>query len=125
MPESSFCHHCFFFRGLMEISTMVQPDSEADVQRWLTATGVESLCQWDVIVFLNRHQTVLMAPDDLARLLCYRTASIVATLDALAAHELVRLSPKSTRARLYESRVPSEVSRQEALERLLVLGDHR
>src|SRR5262245_44782021 len=99
---------------------------DADVQRWLAATCVESLCQWDVIVFLYRHQTILMAPGDLARLMGYRTSTMMTTLDALAARQLVEVSSQSSAAaRLYRFVAPSEPKRREALESLFALGQHR
>ena len=103
---------------------MIRPDTiEADVQRWLETIGVESLCQWDVIVFLNRHQTILMSPEQLARRMGYPTATILGTLDSLAAHGFVRLFSGSSDARLYESTTPTEPSQHEALGQLLVLAD--
>jgi hypothetical protein len=31
--------------------------SEAAVKGWLNIVGIESLCQWDILLFLYRHQT--------------------------------------------------------------------
>ena len=105
---------------------MVQPGTiKDDVQRWLEAMGVESLCQWDVIVFLNRHQTILMSPEQLARRMGYQTAIILGTLDSLAAHGFVRLSSGSSSARLYQSTTPTDPPQQEALRQLLALGNDR
>lgn len=37
-----------FAREASKARTMTQPESvSADVQRWLAAIGVESLCEWD------------------------------------------------------------------------------
>ena len=104
-----------------------QPEpNEADVQRWLAAIRVESLCQWDVVVFLHRHRTILMSPADLARLMGYQAPIMLATLSTLAVRELIELSPHSSgAARLYRFAAPSEPSRRDALERLLTLGEHR
>jgi signal transduction histidine kinase len=35
-----------------------QPDLQ--VEGWLKTVGIESLCQWDVLVFLYRHQSSLV-----------------------------------------------------------------
>src|SRR5262245_2673615 len=53
--------------------TMAQNPSPSDpeVAGWLHTLGVASLCQWDVLVFLYRHQTTLLGAADLARLLGY------------------------------------------------------
>jgi hypothetical protein len=33
--------------------------TDAEVESWLQTLGVESLCQWDVLIFLFRHQSTL------------------------------------------------------------------
>ncbi len=106
---------------------MTQPEAvEADVHRWLATIRVESLCQWDVVVFLYRHQTILMSPDELARLMGYQTATMFGTLAILAAQELVEFSQRSSAAaRLYRFAEPSEPARRDALGRLLALAEHR
>src|SRR5262249_44679792 len=106
---------------------MTQPETvETDVQRWLAAIGVESLCEWDVLVFLYRHQTILMSPGHLAHLMGYEPSPVSAALDTLAAHELVEVSPQSiAAAQLYRFTAPLEAPQGDALKHLLALSEHR
>ena len=53
-----------------------QPDLQ--VEGWLKTLGIESLCQWDVLVFLYRHQPTLVRAEHIARLLGDATAEVVA-----------------------------------------------
>jgi hypothetical protein len=57
------------------------PPSDPEVAGRLHTLGVVSLCQWDVLVFLYRHQSTLLGAADLARLLGYPSDSIVVALD--------------------------------------------
>jgi hypothetical protein len=92
---------------------------------WLRTLGVASLCQWDVLVFLARHQTTLLGAVDLARLLGYATDAIVVALDVLDSLDLVVRSRVSQGARLYQFRIPPGSPRGEAFARLQALTAHR
>ena len=48
---------------------------DAEVEGWLKALGVDSLCQWDVLVFLCRHLASLVSAEHIARLLGYETGA--------------------------------------------------
>ena len=48
--------------------------SDADIDGWLHTLGITSLCQWDVLLFLYRHQTSLVGADSIARFLGYAKA---------------------------------------------------
>jgi hypothetical protein len=99
------------------------PDSE--VERLLTTLRVESLCQWDVLVFLYRHPTSLLGADAIARLLGYVADPVLAALDVLEALGLVVRSRVSQNVRLYQFTVPPEPPRGEAFARLLELAGDR
>ena len=99
------------------------PDTE--VAGWLSTLGVTSLCQWDVLVFLYRHQTTLLGAADLARLLGYPSDSIVVALDVLEALAFVMRSRVFQGARLYQFSVPLDSPGGEAFARLQALADHR
>src|SRR5215831_18520195 len=101
----------------------VPPDPE--ITGWLTTLGVTSLCEWDVLVFLYRHQTTLLGAAYLARLLGYPSNAIVAALDVLEARELVARSRVSQGARLYQFRVPPDTLRGAALAQLQALAADR
>jgi hypothetical protein len=105
---------------------MVQEHTpDAEVVGWLTTLGIASLCQWDLLVFLYRHQTSLVGADHLARLSGYASESVVAAMDALESLGLVGRSRVSQGARFYQFTVPSGSPRGEAFTRLLALASHR
>lgn len=101
------------------------PDPDNEVQGWLKTLGIESLCQWDVLVFLYRHQTSLVGADYLARLIGYATDPVVVALDALESQGFVERSRVSQGARLYQFTMPPIPPRGKAFERLLGLASDR
>ena len=98
-----------------------QPDLQ--VEGWLKTLGIESLCQWDVLVFLYRHQSTLVSAEHIARFLGYATAEVVAALDSLESSGLVQPSRVSQGVRLYQLTAPADPTRRDALERLMTLAD--
>src|SRR5262249_15114955 len=97
----------------------------SEVAGWLRTLGVTSLCQWDVLVILYRHQTTLLGAADLARLLGYPIDSIVVALDVLEVLALVARSRVSQGARLYQFSLPLGSPRGAAFTQLQTLADHR
>ena len=109
-----------------EFTVMAQETvADGDIDHWLQSVGVESLCQWDVLTFLYRHGTTLLLPKDLARLLGYRLDPVIVALDSLAALQILQWSAQSRGASSYWLIVRSVPSRNDALDRLLALSDHR
>ena len=98
-----------------------QPDLQ--VEGWLKTVGIESLCQWDVLVFLDRHPSILVSTEDIARFLGYATAEVIAALDSLESSGLVERSRVSQGVRLYQLTAPADPTRRDALERLMTLAD--
>jgi DNA-binding MarR family transcriptional regulator len=98
-----------------------QPDLQ--VEGWLKTLGIESLCQWDVLVFLYRHHSSLVSGEHIARFLGYATAEVVAALDSLESSGLVERSRVSQGVRLFQLTTPAEPRRREAGERLMTLAD--
>jgi hypothetical protein len=98
-----------------------QPDLQ--VEGWLKTLGIESLCQWDVLVFLYRHQSILVGAEHIARLLGDGTAEVVAALDSLESSGLVQPSRVSQGVRLYQLTAPADPTRHDALGRLMSLAD--
>jgi hypothetical protein len=99
--------------------------SDVEVAGWLKALGIESLCQWDVLVFLYRHQITLVSADYLARLLGYATDPVVIALDVLESLGFVERSRVSQGARLYQFTMPPVPPRGEAFQRLLNAANSR
>ena len=98
---------------------------DTEIAGWLSTLGVTSLCQWDVLVFLYRHQTTLLGAADLARLLGYASDTIVVSLDVLESWELVARSRISQGARLYQFHIPPGSPRSEVFARLQTLAADR
>ena len=100
-------------------------DKEPDVQveGWLKTLGIESLCQWDVLVFLYRHQSSLVSAEHIARFLGYATAEVVAAVDTVESSGLVERSRVSQGVRLYQLTAPADLTRRDALGRLMTLAD--
>ncbi|MBV8318672.1 MAG: MarR family transcriptional regulator, partial [Planctomycetaceae bacterium] len=98
---------------------------DSEVEGWLKTLGIDSLCQWDVLIFLDRHQTSLVGAEHLARLLGYSTELLVDALDVLVSLGLVGRSRVSQGARLYRFTPPSGSPHGEAFRRLLDLASHR
>jgi hypothetical protein len=99
------------------------PDHQ--VEGWLKTLGIESLCQWDVLVFLYRHPISLFGAEYLACLLGYASGPVVAALDVLEALRLVERSRVSQGVRLYRFTVPADRQRGDASERLFALANSR
>jgi len=101
-----------------------QPDLQ--VEGWLKTLGIETLCQWDVLVFLDRHPSSLVSTQDVAHFLGYATADVVAALDSVESSGLVERSRVSQEeVRLYQLTAPADPTRRDALERLMTLADSR
>jgi hypothetical protein len=101
------------------------PPPDPEVAGWLHTLGITLLCQWDVLVFLSRHQTTLLGAASLVRLLGYATEPMIAALDHLEALGLVERSRVSQGARFYQCTVPSLDPRREAFAQLQALAGDR
>jgi DNA-binding MarR family transcriptional regulator len=96
---------------------------DLQVEGWLKTLGIESLCQWDVLVFLDRHPSSLLSADHVALFLSYANAEVVAALDSLESSGLVERSRVSQGVRWYQLTAPLDPARRDALERLMTLAD--
>jgi DNA-binding MarR family transcriptional regulator len=94
------------------------------VEGWLETLGIESLCQWDLLVFLHRHQPSLVSAEHIARFLGHGTAELVAALDSVQSSGLIERSRVSqAEVRLYQLTAPADPMRRDALERLMTFAD--
>ena len=98
---------------------------DAEVEGWLKTLGIESLCQWDVLVFLNGHRISLFGAENFAPLLGYSSGPVAAALDFLESLGLVERSRVSQGVRLYRFIVPADPERGDALEQLFALANSR
>ena len=94
------------------------------IEEWLRTLGINTTSQWDVVVFLHRHRTALLNADNIARLMRYKTAPIIAALDSLETLGLVDRSRLSQGARLYQLSL-LDGPRGHAFEQLLALSESR
>jgi hypothetical protein len=93
------------------------------VEGWLKTLGIESLCQWDMLVFLHRHPSLLIGAENIPFFLGFPMAEAVAALDSLDSSGLVERSGVSQGVRLYEVTASADPARRDALERLMTLAD--
>ena len=98
-----------------------QPDLQ--VEEWLKTLGIESLCQWDLLIFHCRHQPSLLRAEDIARFLGPATAHVVAALDRLESLGIVEGSRVSHGVRLYQVTASMDPARRDALDGLMTLAD--
>jgi hypothetical protein len=82
--------------------------SDAEIDGWLKTLGIASLCQWDVLVFLYRHQTSLVSADFIARLLGYASGPVIAALEVLEFLGILERFRVSQIVRLYKFTAPSD-----------------
>ena len=104
---------------------MMDPENALylQVQGWLKTLSIQSLCQWDVLVFLYRHQPTLASTEHIALFVGYATAEVVAAPDSVESSGLVERSRVSQGVRLYQLTAPADPTRRDALERLMTLAD--
>lgn len=77
------------------------------IKECLNILGISLLCDWDVLVFLYRHQTSLASAEQIGRLLGYPSTAVGDALDRLESQGLVQRSRSSQGVRLYRL-IPSE-----------------
>ena len=100
-------------------------ETDVQVEGWLKTLGIGSLCQWDMLVFLQRHPSLLIGTENIPFFLGYAMAEAVAALDSLDSLGLVERSRVSQGVRLYEVTASADPARRDALGRLMTLADSR
>src|SRR5713226_8339517 len=103
--------YCRRLYSLCSITMAQDNQPDLQVEGWLKTLGIESLCQWDVLVFLYRHQSSLVGADQIALFLSYANAEVVAALDSLECSGLVERSRVSQGVRLYQLTAPADPTR--------------
>ena len=98
---------------------------DLQVKGWLKTLGIESLCQWDMLVFFQGHQMSLLGPAYLASLLGYEIGPVAAALDVLESLRLVERSRVSQGVRMYRFTMAADPQRRDASERLFALANSR
>jgi hypothetical protein len=96
------------------------------VQGYLESLGISLIGDWDVLVFLYRHQASLASTEQIARLLGYPGNVVGDALDTLESLRLVQRSRDSHGVRLYQF-VFSEVHLppESCFRQLMTLAENR
>ena len=95
------------------------------VDGWLDILQISTLTEWDVLVFLYRHGTILVKAEQIAQLVGYDKEPVGKALDSLVSLGLVRRSRSSQGVRFYRFDVPRNFSFQQSTEELLNLSEER
>jgi DNA-binding IclR family transcriptional regulator len=101
-----------------------EPQDVTVTERFQTL-GLELLTEWDVLVFLYRHAASLCNAAQIAQLIGYDKAEIVAALHKLDALGLIQRSRVSQGIRFYRFSAPAEPSRYACFLELMNLAQNR
>jgi DNA-binding IclR family transcriptional regulator len=106
---------------------MIEPKDAAGsvVERYLQVLGVQYLVEWDVLVYLYRHQPSLINAQQISHLLDYGTSAIADALNALESLGLIERSQARQGVRWHRLTTPEDPQVREAFERLMLLDDLR
>jgi hypothetical protein len=94
---------------------------DTEIDGCLDTWGISLLDEWDVLVFLHRHQTTLTDVERMGALLGYSKPVVSKALEKLETAGLVRRSRPSRGVRLYQLVSSVDSSRQACFELLLKL----
>ena len=110
------------------LANTVEQEKSLDllVQGCLESLGISLIGDWDVLVFLYRHQASLASTEQIARLLGYPDNVVGEALDTLESLSLVQRSRDSQGVRLYQF-VFSEVHLppESCFRQLMTLAENR
>jgi hypothetical protein len=95
------------------------------IEEWLSLLGIQSLCQWEVFVFLYHQRVSLVSVEQIASLVRHPTETVVAALSRLETLKLVECSRVQSGVRFYQFTVTPDTSRLVALDHLLGLVESR
>jgi DNA-binding MarR family transcriptional regulator len=107
---------------------VVDRDKSPDIliHECLEDLGVSLLGDWDVLMFLYRHQFSLANADQIARLLGHPSKAVGEALERLESQALIQRSRSSQGARFYRFKFSEAQSAPEScLRRLLSLAETR
>ena len=105
---------------------MVEQDqsSDASVQGYIEDSGLVSLAELDVLVFLFRHQSSLPSAEQIARLLGHPSDAVGTAIENLEGHKLVLKSRRSQGSFLLIF-FRNTAGLQQSLRQSIRLADHR
>jgi predicted transcriptional regulator len=95
------------------------------VDGWLDVLQISTVTEWDVLVFLHRHGTILVKAENVALLVGYDKDSVGKALDNFVSLGVVRRSRSSQGVRFYRFDVPLNSAIERSMEQLLRLSAER
>lgn len=96
------------------------------IYRWLAILSLESLVEWDVLVFLHRHAHILLLPtSEIPKLAGYDTDTTAKALHRLQQMGLARRAEMSASRSSFRPLAPAEELRRYALLQLMEVADSR
>jgi hypothetical protein len=98
---------------------------ERSVQSCLESVGIGLLCEWDVLVFVYRHNASLASTDQIARLIGYGNTVVGDALERLEGEKLIERSRSSQGAHLCRIPAWADAERWRCLQQLLSLSETR
>jgi hypothetical protein len=99
--------------------------SDEVIKEWLATLGVNSLYDWDTLVFLYRHHASLLSAEQIARMIGQDTSAVIAAVAALESLGLVKRSRTSQGVRLYQFTAPSDPGRGGAFAQIVSISNGR
>lgn len=107
---------------------MTEKDKSSNirVQECLKNLGISLLGDWDLLVFLYRHQASLASAEQIARLLGYPSKAVGEALDRLESQQLVARSRSSQGVRFYRFVLPeTHLAPKNCFRQLISLTENR
>jgi DNA-binding MarR family transcriptional regulator len=105
----------------------VEQDQSPDalVQEYVKDSGLVSLAEWDVLIFLYRHQSSLASAEQIARLLGHPNEAVDRALETLERHKLIQRSRPSQGVRFYKLFSEAQLDPGNRLRQLTRFAAHR
>jgi DNA-binding MarR family transcriptional regulator len=114
--------------GWKESVQMMEQDTLSDgvILECLKGLGISLLGEWDVLVFLYRHQSSLASAEQIARLVGYPSEAVSQALDKLESRKLIERSRSSQGARFYQFVSSQEhLASESCFRRLITVAENR
>jgi hypothetical protein len=95
------------------------------MQSCLEKMGISLLSEWDVLVFLHRHDPSLMSVDHIAVLIGYENTLVNAALDRLERLKLIRCSAPIRGVRIHRTQMSIHATQSSCFQQMFGLSENR
>jgi DNA-binding transcriptional MocR family regulator len=102
-----------------------EKSNDFPVAERLESLGISLLSEWDVLVFLYRHGTILTSAAQIAQSLGHAIAPVIAALDRLESLGFIVRSRGSQGVRLCRFSIPADAARCSGFMELMILAEKR